>query len=206
MSLSDPRTDLIAAAQHFYSRGWMLGTAGNLSARLADGSFWITASGKSKGNLNLEDFVRVHLDGRVESPSHLKPSAETAIHQTLYTLFPEARACYHVHSVEANLVSRFVEADDLPLPPLEMLKGLGVREEEPHCTLAIFPNHLDVTRIAKDIDRRFQIDWPKIPALLIRDHGLTVWAPSAEAAGHFVELVEYIFRYMVIARQINMGD
>ncbi|MBV8887892.1 MAG: class II aldolase/adducin family protein [Chroococcidiopsidaceae cyanobacterium CP_BM_RX_35] len=152
MPLSDPRPDLIAAAQHFYTQGWMVGTAGNLSARLPEGSFWITARGKSKVNLNLEDFVRVHLDGRIESPSYLKPSAETAIHQALYTRFSNAKACYHVHSVAANLVSRFVEADTLPLPRLEMLKGLGVWEENPHCTLAIFANHLDVTRIATDID------------------------------------------------------
>ena len=31
----DLRSDLIAAAKHFYDRGWMVGTAGNLSARLA---------------------------------------------------------------------------------------------------------------------------------------------------------------------------
>ena len=46
----DLRSDLIAAAKHFYDRGWMVGTAGNLSARLPDGSFWITASGARKGS------------------------------------------------------------------------------------------------------------------------------------------------------------
>lgn len=206
MIAPDPRLDLIAAAQHFYAQGWMVGTAGNLSARLTDGSFWITASGRSKGKLNLEDFVRIHRDGRVESPSdNLRPSAETAIHQILYTRFPEAQACYHVHSVEANLVSRFVETDTLPLPPLEMLKGLGVWEENPRCTLAIFANHLDVTQITAEIDRRFQIAPPQISALLIRDHGLTVWASSTESARNFIELLEYIFRYMVSARQIGVG-
>ena len=204
MPLPDLRSELIAAAQHFYTQGWMVGTAGNLSARLPDGSFWITASGKSKGDLNREDFVLVHLDRRIESPSHLKPSAETAIHQALYTRFPNAQACYHVHSVEANLVSRFVAADNLPLPPLEMLKGLGVWEENPHCALDIFSNYLDVARIATDIDQRFQAESPQIPALLIREHGLTVWAPSTETARNFVELLEYIFRYMIIARQIKI--
>jgi len=206
MPASDPRLDLIAAAQCFYQKGWMVGTAGNLSARLSDGSVWITASGKSKGNLTLEDFVRVHLDGRVEATHSLKPSAETAIHQTLYTLFPAAQACYHVHSVEANLVSRFVDTETLPLPPLEMLKGLGVWEENPQCTIALFPNHLDVKRIATEIEQRFQTEPPQIPAFLIRDHGLTVWAPSTQSAYHFVELLEYIFRYMVLARQIKLGD
>ena len=62
---SDPRPTLIAAASHFYQLGWMVGTAGNLSARISDGSFWITASGRHKGQLNSGDFVRVALNGTV---------------------------------------------------------------------------------------------------------------------------------------------
>jgi methylthioribulose-1-phosphate dehydratase len=204
--IPDLRLELVAAAEYFYQQGWMLGTAGNLSARLPDGSFWITASGKTKGNLTLEDFVKVHPDGRIETIPTLKPSAETAIHQTLYTQFPKAQACYHVHSVEANLVSRFVNTETLLLPPLEMQKGLGVWEENPHCAIAIFPNHLKVQQIATDIQQRFQANPPQITALLIRDHGLTVWADSTASARNFVELLEYIFRYMVLARQIKLEN
>ncbi len=206
MTFADPRPDLIDAARYFYNQGWMVGTAGNLSARLPDGSFWITASGKPKGNLRLDDFVRIHSDAQIKFSGNPKPSAETAIHQTLYNLFPSVQACYHIHSVEANLVSRFVEGDSLPLPPLEMLKGLGIWEENPSCTLAIFANYLDVNQIAKEIDQQFQAHSPQIPALLIRDHGLTVWAPSTEAGRNFVELLEYIFRYMVVGRQVKLGD
>ncbi|MGL6344382.1 MAG: class II aldolase/adducin family protein, partial [Waterburya sp.] len=38
-------------------------------------------------------------------------------------------------------------------------------------------------------------------ALLIRNHGLTVWASSLEEANKYVEIVDYIFRYMVAARK-----
>lgn len=205
MIAPDPRFDLIAAAQYFYHQGWMVGTAGNLSARLPDGSFWITASGKSKGNLQLDDFVRIDPEGQVDCRNHWQPSAETVIHQTLYNRFPAAQACYHVHSVEGNLVSRLVTGDAVPLPPLEMLKGLGIGAENPTCTLAIFMNHREVKQIAAAIDQRFQLNPPQVPALLIRDHGVTVWAPSTEAARNFVELLEYIFRYLVIARQLHIG-
>jgi len=205
MSASDLRLELIAAAEYFYKQGWMVGTAGNLSGRLPDGSFWITASGKSKGNLNLADFVKISPDGTVESPSnYLKPSAETAIHQTIYQLFPEAQTCYHVHSIEANLVSRFVEGNTLLLPPLEMLKGFKIWQENLNCTLSIFPNHFDVSQIATEIKERFQVAPPQIPALLIRDHGVTVWASSTEKARNFIELIEYIFRYIVAASQTGV--
>ncbi|BAZ30023.1 methylthioribulose-1-phosphate dehydratase [Cylindrospermum sp. NIES-4074] len=202
-SLSDRRLELINTARNFYQQGWMVGTAGNLSARLPDDSFWITASGRSKGELLLSDFVRIYPDGKVEkSSTDLKPSAETAIHQILYHLFPEAQACYHIHSVESNLVSHFAPGDDLPLPPLEMLKGLGIWEENPCCVMPIFANHLQVSLIAAEIQERFTVNPPQIPALLIRNHGVTVWATSPESARNYIELVEYIFRYIVAARNI----
>ncbi|BAZ67076.1 MAG: methylthioribulose 1-phosphate dehydratase [Pelatocladus maniniholoensis HA4357-MV3] len=202
-TLNDARLELINAARHFYQQGWMLGTAGNLSARLSDSSFWITASGKSKGELVIDDFVRIYPDGRVEQPTEdSKPSAETAIHQVIYDLFPESKSCYHIHSIEANLVSRFVKTDSLPLPPLEMLKGLGVWKENPDCVIPIFANHLHVQQIANEIKARFSKTTPQLPTLLIRDHGVTVWGSSSVEARNYIELVEYIFRYMVAVRQV----
>ena len=203
----DLRTDLIAAAKHFYDRGWMVGTAGNLSARLPDGSFWITASGRAKGQLTQADFIRMNLDGGiVEQPvPDSRPSAETSIHLAVYNCFPDAKACYHVHSIEANLVSRLVAGDAVPLPAIEMLKGLGVWEENPQVAIPLFPNYLEVPKIAKEICQFFANSSPSVPALLIRDHGITVWADSTAAAYNYVEIVEYIFRYTLAASQLNLN-
>ncbi|MCU0541727.1 MAG: methylthioribulose 1-phosphate dehydratase [Oscillatoriaceae cyanobacterium Prado104] len=203
----DLRTDLMAAAKHFYDRGWMVGTAGNLSARLPDGSFWITASGRPKGQLTTSDFIRMNLDGEiVDRPlPESRPSAETSIHLAIYNSFPDAKACYHVHSIEANLVSRLSATDAIALPPIEMLKGLGVWEENPQVAMPLFPNHLEVPKIAKEISDAFAVAPPAVPALLIRDHGITVWAQSPAAAYNYVEIVEYIFRYMVAASQVGVG-
>jgi methylthioribulose-1-phosphate dehydratase len=204
---TDPRQALIHASRQFHQLGWMAGTAGNLSAKIADNSFWITASGKQKGKLVVEDFVRISLTGEVlENPSpNNKPSAETSIHQAIYSLFPEANACYHVHSVEAKLVSNFIDHEQLPLPPIEMLKGLGIWEENPKVYMPVFENYLEVPRIAEAIIERFKTTTPDVPALLIRNHGVTVWASSPEAAENHVELAEYIFRYIVAARQAGLN-
>ncbi len=205
---TDPRPTLIAAAGHFYQLGWMVGTAGNLSARMPDGSFWITASGLNKGQLNSGDFIRIAPNGTVlEQPlPDVRPSAETSIHQAIYSLFPDAQACYHVHSIEANLVSHFTEGDTLPLPPLEMLKGLGIWEENPKVVMPVFTNHSEVPRIASDICKRFQTASPPMSVLLIRNHGVTVWASSLEGARNYLEVAEYIFRYMVAARKVGIEE
>ncbi|PSF35575.1 methylthioribulose 1-phosphate dehydratase [Aphanothece hegewaldii CCALA 016] len=196
---NDPRLELISSASLFYQQGWMVGTAGNLSARLNDGSFWITASGKSKGNLQENDFVRMNLEGEVlESPNPQNcPSAETSIHQAIYSLFSKANACYHVHSVEANLMTRYIEGDNLPLPPIEMVKGLGIWQENPLVTMPVFKNYLNVPQIAQEIIERFQNKLPDIPALLILEHGVTVWADSPEKAKNQIEIAEYLFRYIL---------
>ncbi|OIP69942.1 MAG: methylthioribulose-1-phosphate dehydratase [Oscillatoriales cyanobacterium CG2_30_40_61] len=204
---TDLRQSLIYASCQFHQLGWMAGTAGNLSAKMPDNSFWITASGKQKGKLVTDDFVRISLTGEIlENPNqNNKPSAETSIHQAIYSLFPQANACYHVHSVEAKLVSNFIDHEQLPLPPIEMLKGLGIWQENPKVYLPVFENYLEVPRISEDIIQRFKQTSPDVPALLIRNHGVTVWADSPEAAENHIELVEYIFRYIVAARQAGLN-
>ncbi|MCC6546699.1 methylthioribulose 1-phosphate dehydratase [Candidatus Sumerlaeota bacterium] len=204
--MSNPHIEqLIHAATTFYRNGWMVGTSGNLSARQDDDSFWITASGRSKGTMSSHDFVRMSLSGEIlEAVDGARPSAETSIHQVIYTRFPRARAIYHVHSVEGNLVTSFNDSDEAELPPLEMLKGFQIMEEQPKVTIPVFQNHSDVARIAREIHSRFQAQQFRMPALLIRKHGVTVWGETQEEALNRVELIEYLFKYMVLARQLKL--
>lgn len=184
----------------------MVGTAGNLSAKADDGSIWITASGRNKGQLTDTDFIRVDADGAVleRLARSDRPSAETTIHTAIYEWFPDARACLHIHSVEANLVGRFTDALFVPLPRLEMLKGLGRWEPDPDVGLLVLPNHHHVPDIAAQLKRVFAEQPPQVPGFLIRDHGLTTWGPSLDAAMNFVELFDYIFRFMVHARRLQL--
>lgn len=197
--MSDPRDALTEVARLFYGRGWMMGTAGNLSLRLEDGTFWITASGKQKGRLGREDFLRIAPGGEVIERGRPgdRPSAETSLHDAVYRLVPEARACYHVHSIPANIASgQAMGGDHLALPPLEMLKGLGIWDEEPRVSIAILPNHAHVPRIAAQLEALFYLEPPQVPGFLIHNHGLTAWGPSPDAALNHVELFEYIFGYL----------
>ncbi len=215
----DPRRLLAATARDLYRRGWMAGTAGNLSLRQDDGSFWITASGRSKGALGRGDFLRLAADGEVleRGAAGDRPSAEASLHSAVYRLVPRAAACFHVHTVASNVVTRLAgrplrpapavpsppadppAAADLPLPPLEMLKGLGIWDERPAVAVAVFPNHARVPAIAAELSERFGAAPPAVPGFLIRDHGLTVWGDSAQAALNHLELFDFIFQWMVAA-------
>jgi methylthioribulose-1-phosphate dehydratase len=194
-----PRAALVEIARDFHARGWMAGTAGNLSACDDEKSFWITASGCPKGHLEQDDFLLVDsASGAVieQAAPGLRPSAETAIHRVIYQCIPGARACLHVHSVDACLAAEQAEADNLPLPALEMLKGLGVWEQSPKVSLPLFANILDVNKIAEAIKQRFASGAPPVPALMVRGHGVTVWGGSPQEAYNRVECLEFILSYL----------
>ncbi|MFC1749207.1 methylthioribulose 1-phosphate dehydratase [Pseudomonadota bacterium] len=202
-NLMPQREALANIGKEFHHRNWMAGTAGNLSARIIDApnSFWITSSGLPKGGLVANDMIQVNIDDgnmlhRFQDTA--KPSAETSIHQTIYKLFPDAQACFHVHSVDASLATDSISpsALDMPLPPLEMIKGLDIWEQDPQVDLPVFDNILDVQTIAREIVKRFSQSPPKVPALMIRNHGITVWGDSLQQTYNRVEIVEFIMSYL----------
>jgi len=201
-SLDDahPRAALVAIARDFHARGWMAGTAGNLSAREDDNHFWITASGKPKGRLDERDFLLVRAaDGNVVERLRAedKPSAETSIHAALYRLFPEARACLHGHIVEAVVAADRAKkgASSLRLPAIEMLKGFDIWQQNPKVDLPLFENILDVAKIASEIEKRFRKKAPPLTALMVRAHGPTVWGKSLQEAYNRFEILEFLLRY-----------
>ncbi len=201
-----PRVALAEIARDFHARGWMHGTAGNLSARADPEHFWITASGRPKGRLDESDFLLVRVaDGEVVESARagLRPSAELLIHRAVYARFPETAACLHGHSVAACLAADGVRrgARALPLPPLEMLKGFDIWQARPRpVALPLFENHLDVARIARDIEIRFRKTAPALSALLVRGHGATVWGRSLQEAYNRFECLEFLFEYLARAR------
>jgi methylthioribulose-1-phosphate dehydratase len=195
------RAALAEIAGDFHARGWMAGTAGNLSARDDENHFWITASGRPKGRLEESDFLLLRIDsGEIaeRASADNKPSAEASIHRAIYGLFPDARACLHVHSVDACIAANSAKsnAKTLRLPPLEMIKGFDIWEQNPRVDLPLFENHAEVLQIASEIHARFSKTRPAIGALMVRGHGVTVWGASLQQAYNRVETMEFIMSYM----------
>ena len=207
-SLDDltPRAALVEIARDFHARGWMHGTAGNLSARADAEHFWITVSGVPKGRLDETDFLLVRIvDGEVieRARAGTKPSAETSIHRALYSRFADAGACLHGHSVDAALVSERApkSAKALRLAPIEMVKGFDIWQQSPKVDMPLFANTLDVAGIAQDIRKRFAKTPPALTALMVRGHGATVWGRGLQEAYNRFECLEFILSYMARARR-----
>jgi methylthioribose-1-phosphate isomerase len=77
----------------------------------------------------------------------------------------------------------------LRLTRFELLKGLGLAD--PSATdLPIFPNWPDVPRIARAVGAHLVARPDAPPALLIADHGVTVWGADLSQARNRLECLE----------------
>ncbi|MEC8381410.1 MAG: methylthioribulose 1-phosphate dehydratase [Myxococcota bacterium] len=198
------RSELIKAANSFYHRGWMLGTAGNLSARINKTEFWVTASGRPKGNLTDDDFIVVDLEDQLPKlTGHLKSSAETIIHQSLYRFDDSIGAVYHVHTKASNLLTRLYPDSKIRLPAIEMIKGLGFWDVHPVVDVMVTPNYPTVKDIADELIQRLP-DFRNVPGFLIRDHGITAWGRTPQEAMNRCEIWCYLCEWMVEAKALQL--
>jgi L-fuculose-phosphate aldolase len=96
-----------------YSKGYIVGADGNLSARMADGTILITPAGAMKGFLSPQHLAHVDARGR---PVDAGPrcSTETGIHLVSYEERPEMRAVLHCHPPHA--VALTIAGVDLQTP------------------------------------------------------------------------------------------
>jgi methylthioribose-1-phosphate isomerase len=171
-------------ARSLYARGWMPGTAGNISVRAAANAV-ITGSGLSKGELTADDMVTVTVaDSRPVSGTR-RPSAETAIHTAIYRA-TNAGAVVHVHSPHAT--GQSVGASSaLHFSGFELIKGLGATET---IDVPVFTNHSDVSLIGADIELYLAEHPDAPPVLFIAGHGITGWGAELAQARDRVECLE----------------
>ena len=202
------RTDageiLAAEAKRFHARGWMMGTAGNLSLKVQDDPlrFYITASGKDKGELTSEDVALAGSGGEPvpdpARPNAPRPSAEAGLHAAIYTR-TGAGAIFHVHTVSAVVLARphALNGGALMLEGLEMLKGIGRNAEGDEVHIPVIANHQDMAVLSERFERSYSAG---TPGLLVGSHGLYAWGGDAVRARHHVEIFEWLFQYLVQTR------
>lgn len=96
--LADLTTRLARLGRRAVDRGLVLGSGGNLSARLPGGDTCVvTASGTLLDELGPEEFSVVAVaDGRLLS-GHQSPSSEVALHLHSYRARPDAGVVVHLH-------------------------------------------------------------------------------------------------------------
>jgi methylthioribulose-1-phosphate dehydratase len=182
----------------FYSRGWLLGTSGNLSAVVRQHPLLlaITASGFDKGNLATSQILAIDAKERVVRGKYT-PSAEAAIHLAIVR-FSKAGAVFHTHSAWSTILSDTHAAEGcVEVTGYEMLKGLeGVRTHEHTERLPILENSQNTKELAVRIADLLEKQ-PDIHGLLLRKHGLYTWGATPREAKRHVEIIEFLMEVLV---------
>ncbi|MEV6555302.1 S-methyl-5-thioribose-1-phosphate isomerase [Nocardia sp. NPDC051756] len=192
-------------ARGLYQRGWMPGTAGNISVRTGDTAV-ITGSGLSKGELTEHDMVTVLVaDSTPTAGNSRKPSAETTIHTAAYRT-TSAQAVVHIHPPFATaLATRFGTPDAvtiLRITDYELIKGLGGTDPAV-IDIPVFPNWADVPRIGADIER-YLAEHPAAPPILcITGHGITAWGDNISQARDRAECLEALCELVSRTGRLN---
>ena len=117
------REEICIVGKSLYERGYTVGSAGNISARLEDG-WLITPTDACLGRLKPEEIAKVSKDGTWVSGN--KPSKTLELHRQVYDRNPEVNGVVHTHStslVALTLAGGWNNDDILPpLTPYQVMK------------------------------------------------------------------------------------
>ena len=116
MSEIAQRELLVSLGASLFARGFSVGSAGNISVKVADG-YLMTPTNSSLGRLEAAQISK--LDRNFQHVAGDKPSKEVFMHRAFYDARPEAGAVVHLHSSAATAVGCLPDVDsENPIPPL----------------------------------------------------------------------------------------
>ena len=194
MTIQERWLELADIKDELAARDWFPGTSGNLAIRVSDDplTFLVTASGRDKRKRTEEDFVLVDATGQLIGEQSGKPSAETLLHVEIFNK-TKAACSLHVHTVDNNVISELHAANgEVTFTGQEIIKALGYWEEEAIIRVPIIENHADIPTLARTFAPHVTAD---AGAVLIRNHGITVWGDTPAAAKRYLEAYEFLFSY-----------
>jgi ribulose-5-phosphate 4-epimerase/fuculose-1-phosphate aldolase len=186
------RAQLCELAKSLFDRGYSVGTAGNISVRLADG-YLMTPTNSCLGRLDPARISKLgpdwaHLSGD-------KPSKEVFLHRAVLEARPAAGAVVHLHSTHATAISCLApEGGDAEIPPLTPYFVMRIGRRLPCVAYyrpgdaAMEPAVHAAARVAK--------------ALLLANHGPVVSGASLVEAVHAAEELEEAARLALLLRGV----
>jgi 3-dehydro-4-phosphotetronate decarboxylase len=185
---------LVELAASLYARGYSVGSAGNISVRLADG-FLITPTNSSLGRLDPTRLSK--LDAGFRHVAGDPPSKEVFMHRAFYTARTDAGAVVHLHSTMATAVSCLTGVDTInPIPPLTPYFVMRIGRRLPIVPY-YRPGNPQMEPAIHDAARNAR-------AVLLANHGPVVCAATLTNAVYAAEELEEAARLFMTLRDSNV--
>jgi len=187
------REALCAHGRLLFGRGYSVGSAGNISVRLADG-YLMTPTNSCLGRLEADRISKLDRDWNHVGGD--KPSKEVFLHRAFLQARPEAGAVVHLHSTHATAIACLARpGEDAPIPPLTPYFVMRVGRRLPVLRYyrpgdaAMEPAVLEAAREAR--------------ALLLANHGPVVSGKTLDDAVYAAEELEEAARLALMLRGQN---
>lgn len=197
---------LATVAKGFHTRGWLLGTSGNLSAVVQREPLRIamSPSGVDKGELKPEQVLTIDENARIVGQDGGKPSDESLLHIRIVKQ-RNAGAVLHTHSIWNTILSDvYAGAGGVSIEGYEMLKGLqGIRTHEHAEWLPIVENSQDMAALADTIGETLNVH-KAAHGFLLRRHGLYSWGDNLAQAKRHIEILEFLLE--TIGRTLRIRE
>ena len=168
---------VVAAARLMAEAGLVVGTTGNVSARVP-GGLLVTPTRIAYDRLEPRDLARIGLDGTAPSPEPA-PSREWPLHAAVYRARPDVGAVVHTHSVHATAWSFL----DEPLMP--SIEDCGYYETGPIRTARHAPG--GTAALAENAVAALRDS----AAVLLGRHGVLATGPTPADALTIAQVVEH---------------
>ncbi|MDQ7029664.1 MAG: class II aldolase/adducin family protein [Ardenticatenia bacterium] len=207
------RQAICEAGRHMYRQGLVVGSDGNLSARLDGDHILITPSGVSKGTVDPDHLLVVDVEGRVcrGAGSKWRPSSEMAMHLEAYRQRPDVGAVIHAHPPMAiactlagislarpvlpEIIYHFVAIPTAPYASPGTPEGAGaIRELIREHDAILLDRHGSLTVGADVAQALTRLEWVEHVAKILL---------AAHACGPVAELPPEIVRQLLARRRGN---
>ncbi|PGZ99418.1 methylthioribulose-1-phosphate dehydratase [Bacillus pseudomycoides] len=183
-------------------RNWFPATSGNISIKVSDDplTFLITASGRDKTKTTPDDFLLVDHNGNPVLETDLRPSAETLLHTHIYN-HTNAACVLHVHTTDNNVITNVYDKE-VVLCNQEIIKALNIWEEGASIRIPIIENYAHIPTLGESFRNHIYED---TGAVLIRNHGITVWGKDSFDTKKRLEAYEFLFQFHIKLLSIKGG-
>lgn len=190
-SHQEAKEAILETGFRLYARGFVCANDGNISARMGDGTVWITPAGVSKGFMTEEMLVRLDPQGNPVEGTWMA-SSEAAMHLALYRENPDISGVVHAHPAAATAYSSLGRDFDLAIS-LDAVLQVGRVPCAPYAPTGS-------RALAESAARYCNACY----AVLLEHHGAVTWGTDVLRALDRMECLEQTFK--VYANMRALGE
>lgn len=188
--MEETRKQLQQVGSYMMKNDLAWGNAGNISARVSENQYLITASGTYLGELGEDDFALCTLDGEIMNSR--KPSKELPMHSAIYEERPDINAVLHASPFYSTLIA----CSDIDVPSnlfVESMYYLEKVERVPY----YHPGSVDLGEAVRKKAKMANV-------LFLENHGVLVYDTSIQEARMGLQTLEMACRMILKAKTSNV--